>query len=59
MSGALVESLRQAGAVCYVNTINELKDATEYEQMGVRGFYTDVLTEKELSRGSWLYALRP
>ncbi|MEJ3718866.1 phosphatidylinositol-specific phospholipase C/glycerophosphodiester phosphodiesterase family protein [Paenibacillus polymyxa] len=59
VSGALVESLRQAGAVCYVNTINELKDATEYEKMGVRGFYTDVLTEKELSRGSWLYALRP
>ncbi|MDN4079277.1 phosphatidylinositol-specific phospholipase C/glycerophosphodiester phosphodiesterase family protein [Paenibacillus polymyxa] len=59
VSGALVESLRQAGAVCYVNTINELKDATEYEQMGVRGFYTDVLTEKELRRRSWLYALRP
>ncbi|MDP1510152.1 phosphatidylinositol-specific phospholipase C/glycerophosphodiester phosphodiesterase family protein [Paenibacillus ottowii] len=57
--GDLVESLRQAGAVCYVNTINELKDATEYEQMGVQGFYTDVLTEKELRKRSWVYALRP
>lgn len=59
VSGALVESLRQAGAVCYVNTINDLKDAADYEQMGVRGFYTDVLTEKELRKRSWLYALRP
>ncbi|MBE0339356.1 phosphatidylinositol-specific phospholipase C/glycerophosphodiester phosphodiesterase family protein [Paenibacillus sp. 23TSA30-6] len=59
VSGALVESLRQAGAVCYVNTINDLKDAADYEQMGVRGFYTDVLTEKELQKRSWLYALRP
>ncbi|MGG1619437.1 phosphatidylinositol-specific phospholipase C/glycerophosphodiester phosphodiesterase family protein [Paenibacillus sp. NRS-1782] len=59
VSGALVESLRQAGAVCYVNTINDLNDAADYEQMGVRGFYTDVLTEKELQKRSWLYALRP
>ncbi|MBE0340101.1 glycerophosphodiester phosphodiesterase [Paenibacillus sp. 28ISP30-2] len=59
VSGALVECLRQAGAVCYVNTINDLKDAADYEQMGVRGFYTDVLTEKELQKRSWLYALRP
>ncbi|WP_025684196.1 phosphatidylinositol-specific phospholipase C/glycerophosphodiester phosphodiesterase family protein [Paenibacillus maysiensis] len=59
VSGVLVESLRQAGAVCYVNTINDLKAAADYEQMGVRGFYTDVLTEKELQKRSWLYALRP
>ncbi|ALP37339.1 glycerophosphodiester phosphodiesterase [Paenibacillus sp. IHB B 3084] len=59
VSGTLVESLRQAGAVCYVNTINDLKDAADYEQMGVRGFYTDVLMEKELQKRSWLYALRP
>ncbi|WP_149095638.1 phosphatidylinositol-specific phospholipase C/glycerophosphodiester phosphodiesterase family protein [Paenibacillus terrae] len=59
VSGALVESLWQAGAVCYVNTINDLKAAADYEQMGVGGFYTDVLTEKELQKRSWLYALRP
>ncbi|WP_231503741.1 phosphatidylinositol-specific phospholipase C/glycerophosphodiester phosphodiesterase family protein [Paenibacillus sp. 1-18] len=58
VSGPLVEGLRQAGAVCYVNTINELKAAAEYEQMGVRGFYTDVLTERELSKRSWLYVLQ-
>lgn len=56
LNGTFIENLRQAGAISYVHTINEISDAAKYEQMGVYGVYTDVLTEKDLEDTGWMFA---
>jgi len=51
-----LSKLKKAGAATYVNTINETYDVSKLKRMGVNGFYSDFLTEKEVESTSWLYA---
>lgn len=52
-----ISKLKKAGIVTYVNTINDTTDINKFQKMGVNGFYTDFLTEKDVKPTNWLYTL--
>ncbi|MGG3284287.1 phosphatidylinositol-specific phospholipase C/glycerophosphodiester phosphodiesterase family protein [Paenibacillus solani] len=52
-----VAKLREAGAVTYVHTINDIRTVNNYEKWGVYGVYSDLLTEPELEKSSLRYSL--
>lgn len=48
---SFVQSLKQAGAVTFVHTINDMKALKQYEEAGVRGVYTDSIGYGDLAKG--------
>lgn len=49
-----IGQLKEAGARVYVHTVNEESEAGKLYRMGVDGFYSDFLSEDELSRSKEL-----
>ncbi|MNI67089.1 cytoplasmic glycerophosphodiester phosphodiesterase [compost metagenome] len=47
---SLVRNLKKAGARVYVHTVNDEQEITKLARMGVDGFYTDFVSEEDLSR---------
>ncbi|AIQ61200.1 phosphatidylinositol-specific phospholipase C/glycerophosphodiester phosphodiesterase family protein [Paenibacillus borealis] len=47
---SFVRKLKNAGARVYVHTVNDDKEISELSRMGVDGFYTDFVSEDDLSR---------
>ncbi|NOU79156.1 glycerophosphodiester phosphodiesterase [Paenibacillus sp. LMG 31459] len=47
---SFVRKLKNAGARIYVHTVNDEKEISELSRMGVDGFYTDFVSEDDLSR---------
>lgn len=47
---SFVRKLKNAGARVYVHTVNDEKEISELSRMGVDGFYTDFVSEDDLSR---------
>lgn len=47
---SFVRKLKQAGARVYVHTVNDEDEITKLSRMGVDGFYTDFVSEEDLSR---------
>lgn len=47
---SFVRKLKSAGARVYVHTVNDEKEISELSRMGVDGFYTDFVSEDDLSR---------
>lgn len=49
----LVAALNKIGVPSYVHTINDPKKIIKFKRMGVYGFYTDFLQEKDADQVSW------
>lgn len=47
---SFVRKLKNAGARVYVHTVNDEKEISELSRMGVDGFYTDFVSEDDVSR---------
>lgn len=47
---SFVHKLKQAGARVYVHTVNDEQEISKLSRMGVDGFYTDFVSEDDLSR---------
>lgn len=47
---SFVRNLKKVGARVYVHTVNDEKEISELSRMGVDGFYTDFVSEDDLSR---------
>ncbi|MEC0171181.1 phosphatidylinositol-specific phospholipase C/glycerophosphodiester phosphodiesterase family protein [Paenibacillus graminis] len=46
---SFVQKLKKAGVRVYVNTVNEENEIVELSRLGVDGFYTDFVSEEDLS----------
>lgn len=56
-NASLVASLNELGIPSYVHTINDRDQVLKFKRMGVYGFYTDFLEEKDVESSSWLQYL--
>ncbi|WP_237690557.1 phosphatidylinositol-specific phospholipase C/glycerophosphodiester phosphodiesterase family protein [Paenibacillus caui] len=49
----LIGALKKLGVPSYVHTVNDKQDVLTYEAMGAYGFYSDSLSEGDLSKPVW------
>ncbi|WP_044480932.1 phosphatidylinositol-specific phospholipase C/glycerophosphodiester phosphodiesterase family protein [Paenibacillus antibioticophila] len=56
-NAGLVASLNELGIPSYVHTINDRDQVLKFKRMGVYGFYTDFLEEKDVESSGWLQYL--
>ncbi|MGF7049218.1 glycerophosphoryl diester phosphodiesterase [Paenibacillus sp. DS2015] len=57
VTDTFIAGLDNAGLDTYVHTINDTEQMEKYEKMGVHGFYTDDLAEREVSSTQPWYVL--
>lgn len=48
-SKSFVQKLKRAGARVYVHTVNDEQEISQLSRMGVDGFYTDFVSEDDMS----------